>query len=423
MNDPGTVQEQFTEACTACGLCAAMCPPFSHRTVQLYDQEIQEQVREYLEGGSPTEAVRDRSRLCNECYKCVTDTCPQGLDPMRVNQLLRGLLHLDGTIPRPFIPPLDPQSSERIISSLLTTEQEYKRITTPFTKGSGKVIFFPGCNIYYQPHLLLTALDVFDSLADDWTFLPGLDHCCGNNHDSAGRINAGGEAMDELAATFGDRQVESVVVWCPTCSARFHHDGSDLPVISLARFVADHLPVALTDPGDADPVTLQEACKVAFLDLDPQAPRELLKLVTGAPVKEMERHGPGTVCCGWSLHTSLPDVGDEDRRQRLAEAADTGAKQVVTICHGCQWILDDPGCQPAVDVTNYVTLVGDALGISHEERCRVMRENDDVEVVLNSLREKLGGRFDLFPFDRKRIREAVESVLGGALAGRSQGRG
>jgi Fe-S oxidoreductase len=413
MNDPGTVQEQFTANCTACGLCAAMCPPLSHRTVQLSGQEVQEQVRDYLEGGSSTDAVIERSRLCNECYKCVTDTCPQGLDPMRVNQLLRGLLHGDGTVSRPFIPPQDPQSNERIVASLLTTEQEYKRITTPFTKGSGKVIFFPGCNIYYQPHLLLTALDVFDSLADDWTFLPGLDHCCGNNHDSAGRINAGGEAMDELAATFGDRQVESVVVWCPTCSARFHHDGSDLPVISLARFVADHLPAALTDPGDADPVTLQEACKVAFLDLDPQAPRELLEVVTGGTVKEMERHGKNTVCCGWSLHACLPDAGDEERRQRLAEAVATGTKQVVTVCHGCQWILDDADDTLGMKVVNYIRLVGEALGISHEERFRKLRETADPEIALEALCEEMGDRFERLPWEWTRIQAAIETLLGG----------
>jgi Fe-S oxidoreductase len=218
--------------------------------------------------------------------------------------------------------------------------------------------------------------------------------------------------MVELVTSLGGYQVETVVVWCPTCVARFYHDGSDLPVISFARFVADRLDIGPVDKsGSPVAVTLQEACKVGYLELDPQAPRELLKLVTGAPVREMDRHGTGTVCCGWSLHSCLPAIGDDERRQRLAEAAATGAKQVVTICHGCQWILDDPGCKPAVDVTNYVTLVGDALGISHEERSRIMRENDDVKVVLNSLREQMGDRFDSLPFDRERIRKAVENVL------------
>jgi heterodisulfide reductase subunit D len=418
MNDPGTVQEEFTANCTACGLCAAMCPPLSHRTVQLSDVEIQEQVREYLEAGPPTEAVCDRSRLCNECYKCVTDTCPQGLDPMRVNQLLRGLLNQDGTVPRPFIPPLDPQSSERIISSLLTTEEEFKRITTPSVKGDGRVVFSPGCNIYYQPHLLLTALDICDRIASDWSFLPGLTHCCGNNHDSSGRLVAGANAMEELVSSLGGSGVQTIVVWCPTCAARFHHDGSDLPVISFARFVADRLNDGLVDKSEVSvTVTLQEACKVGYLELDPLAPRELLKLVTGAPVREMDRHGTGTVCCGWSLHSWLPAIGDEDRRQRLGEAAATGAGTLVTVCHGCQWILDSPGIDPAVRIVNYIRLVGEALGIRHEERCRKLREIGDTEAILNFVRRDMGDRFGRLPFDSEQIRQTVESVLGSTYWG------
>jgi ferredoxin len=125
------IRNNFTDRCTACGFCAAMCPAFFHRTPDVSNTEVQKQVRSYLEGGVPERAVKERSRLCNECYKCVTDTCPEGLDPMRINQLLRGLLHKEGIAPRPFIPPSDPQSNERIIAALLTTEEEYRRITTP----------------------------------------------------------------------------------------------------------------------------------------------------------------------------------------------------------------------------------------------------------------------------------------------------
>jgi Fe-S oxidoreductase len=388
-----------------------MCPPFSHRTVEVSDQETQEQVRDFLEGGSLTNAVRERSQLCNECYKCVTDTCPQGLDPMRINQLLRGLLHDEGVVPRPFIPPSDPQSNERIIAALLTTEEEYKRITTPIVKGAGRNLFFPGCNIYYQPNLLLTALDILDLIADDWTFLPGLDHCCGNNHDSSGRLAAGAKAMEELSASLIDAEVDTVAVWCPTCAARFHHDGSDLPVISFARLVADRLAGFIKEKGSAGTVTLHEVCKEAYLGLDPQAPRELLNLVATEPVLEMPRHGPETVCCGWSLHQNQPETGDEERRQRLAEAVATGAKTLVTVCHGCQWILDSPGVDADVRIVNYIRLAGEALGIRHEERFRKLREMDDPEKILKVVREMMGERFDQLPFDRERIRQAVESVL------------
>ena len=388
-----------------------MCPPYSHRTVKISDQDVQEQLRDFLEGGPATDAVCERSRLCNECYKCVTDTCPMYLDPMRVNQLLRGLLHDQGVVPISFIPPSDPQSSERIIAAILTTDEEYQRITTPKVKGSGRVLFFAGCNIYYQPNLLLTALDILEQITDDWAYLPGLDHCCGNNHDSAGRLSAGQEAMEELTASLKNAAVETVVVWCPTCAARFHHDGSDLPVISFARFVADNIGGLIKEGGSAGAVTLQEACKVAYLDLDPQAPRELLNMLTNEPVREMPRHGPDTVCCGWSLHQNQPEAGEEDRQKRLTEASSTGAKTLVTVCHGCQWVLDAPDVDPAVRIVNYIHLVGDALGIHHEDKYRKLRKFEDADAIFHFVRGEMGDRFDQLPFDLVRIRKALENML------------
>lgn len=361
----------------------------------------------------PEKAVQERSRLCNECYKCVTDTCPEGLDPMRINQLLRGLLHKEGIVPRPFIPPSDPQSNERIIAALLTTEEEYKRITTPTVRGKGSVLFFSGCNIYYQPDLLLTALDVLDKITDDWVFLPGMDLCCGNNYDSAGRLADGHDALQELAGSLEDADVEMVALWCPTCSARFHHDGSDLPVISFARFMADRLPGLLDKDRTPVPVTLQEACKAGYLGLDPGAPRELLELVSGSPVMEMPRHGKETVCCGWSLHLWQPDAGDENRRQRLAEALATGAETLVTVCHGCQWIMDTDRDDADISVVNYVRLMGEVLGIHHEERFREVREAGDLEKAMGVIHRAMGKGFDQLPFSQERIREAVESLLGG----------
>jgi heterodisulfide reductase subunit D len=413
-----SLRNEFSTRCTACGICAEMCPAFAHRTENTSFREVQEKVRGYLKGAPPTDAVLERCRLCDECYQCAGDTCPQGLDPMRVNQLVRGLLNDQGFVPRPFIPPSEPQSFERIISALLTTEAEYRRITTPAVKGDGRVLFFPGCNIYYQPDLLLTAMDVLDLLSENWVFLPGLDHCCGSNYDSAGRLCAGSKAMKELSDTLEKTGVQKIVLWCPTCAARFYHGGSKLPVVSLSRFLADHAAVLIREMTRGG-LTLHEACKVPYLGLDPGAPRELLKLLSGKPVREMPRHGQRTVCCGWSLHQHRPEAGKEQRRERLAEAAATGARTLVTVCHGCQWILDAPGVTSDVRVINYIRLMGKSLGIRHPARSRELREMGSSDAIVDKIRENMGDRFDRLPFDGERIREAVGRILAGVFWNRA----
>ena len=416
MKDQETARKEFTDLCTACGLCAVICPPFAHRSVLDSGQEIQMHVRSYLEGDPPANAVLERSQLCNECFLCVTDTCPQGLDPMRTNQLLRGLLHDQGVVPRPFIAPSDSQSCERIVAALLTTEEEYRRITTPAIKGDGRILFFSGCNIYYQPNLLLTAMDILDLIADDWTFLPGLDHCCGSNYDFAGRLEAGSEALEGLASTMRETGFEMIVVWCSTCALRLHRDGFDLPVFSFARLAADRLGTLLAGKPFVGGVTIQEPCKDAYMGMDPHAPREVLKLVAGEPVREMARHGRDTVCCDWALHQHQPKVWDENMKERMAEAEATGAQTLATVCHGCQWIMDRPGIDTNMEVVNYIRLVGEALGIHHRERFRELRELGSPEAAIHSIRNEMGDRFDRLPFDPDRIMEAVEILMGGFYA-------
>jgi Fe-S oxidoreductase len=301
---------------------------------------------------------------------------------------------------------------ERIVATLLTTEEEYKRITTPIVKGDGRVLFFPGCNIYYQPNLLLTALDVLEMIVGDWCFLPGLDYCCGSNHDSSGYLTAGGEAMKRLWSRFQEVEPEFVVVWCSTCSVRFQHAGSDLPMITFARLLADRLGGFLEGRYISDSVTLHEVCKVAYLGMDPGAPRELLNLVSGEPVREMTRHGRETVCCGWILHQVLRQAGDKERNDRLAEAASTGADVLVTVCHGCQWVLDKPGADSTIRVVNYIHLVGEAMGIRHRERFRELHAMGDLERIMNSIQREIGDRFNQLPFDRSQVIQAVETLLG-----------
>lgn len=413
MKNPESLRREFTELCTACGLCADMCPPFSHRSVPGTGQEIQQQIRSYLGSDPPTNAVIERSRLCNECYLCVTDTCPQGLNPMRTNQLLRGLLHKQEVDPRPFVPPSAPQSFERIATALLTTEEEYRRITTPVVKGDGRLLFFPGCNIYYQPNLLLTAMDVLDMITDDWTFLPGLSHCCGSNWDSAGRLDGGLDVLEELASAMGKTGYETVVVWCSTCSVRLNRAGFDIPVVSFARLVADRL-ARLPDKKNLDGrVTLQEPCKDAYLGLDSEAPREVLRQLSGEPVREMARHGRNTVCCGWALRLHEPEAWNEHHERRLAEARAAGAETMATVCHGCQWIMDKPRAGTGMRVINYLSLAGEAMGISHPERFRKLRQKGSPEAAIDYLRREMGDRFEKLPFDRDRILETVEILMEG----------
>jgi Fe-S oxidoreductase len=331
---------------------------------------------------------------------------------MRTNQLLGGILNDQGVDLKPFVSPSDPDSYERVAAALLTTEDEYERITTQKVKGDGRLLFFSGCNIYYQPNLLLTALDFLEVSVDGWSFLPGLELCCGSNHDSAGRLNDGSEAIEILMRTMMEGEFEGIVVWCSTCALRLRQKGFQKPVMTFARLVADNLADQLRDRSLHGGVTLQEPCKDAYMDMDTDAPREVLGMLAGEPVREMIHHGRDTVCCGWALSQHRPEAWAGELLERLDEARATGARTMATVCHGCQWLMDRPFDAPDVSVVNYITLVGEALGISHPERFSVLRKSGTVEDALTSIQREMGSRFDQLPFEEGRIRETVGILMG-----------
>ncbi len=73
-------------------------------------------------------------------------------------------------------------SAQRVLASVQVSGSDYNKITTSGNKQSARYVFFAGCNVYFQPEKILNALDIMDAIGDDYTFLPGLDYCCGDSH-------------------------------------------------------------------------------------------------------------------------------------------------------------------------------------------------------------------------------------------------
>ena len=96
----------------------------------------------------------------------------------------------------PFSDSQQPESPQRILASVQVSEAEYKRITTPTPEQDVKYVFFPGCNVYFQPEKILNALDIMEAIGDSHAFLPGLDYCCGDNYLFFGLQKEGGCAAD-----------------------------------------------------------------------------------------------------------------------------------------------------------------------------------------------------------------------------------
>ena len=84
-------KQRFLENCVQCGLCAEECPILPYTDIsEISAQDIQEGVFDLMDGGIPNHQAYTKAFACMECFKCTTDVCPEDLNPMLVNELIKG---------------------------------------------------------------------------------------------------------------------------------------------------------------------------------------------------------------------------------------------------------------------------------------------------------------------------------------------
>jgi Fe-S oxidoreductase len=347
-----------------------------------------------------------------ECFKCVDNCCPEGLDPLLVNEIIKWEYRRNHVIETSYVDPKDSAVAQRVLASTQVSPEEYKRIFTATDKGTARYVFFPGCNVYFQPEKVLTALDIMGLITEDYAFVPGLDFCCGEVHLFSGAIERADKTSEELINTLSSYDPDTVILWCPTCHCRFEKTISparEIPfkIRSFPQFIAENMDkLPLRNHLDRT-VTLHEACKSAFTGVDLTGPRDVLKKIPGVRFIEMPRHAKNTVCCGSGAVVFFPKSFEAVRDERLAEAAQTNADSVVDICHFCHQVF--AGEEPKYSYTsvNYVTLLAEAIGIQREDKLKKYIQLGDLDRVLEEAKEFV----EKSPYSHDTIMEALHKLL------------
>ncbi len=144
----------------------------------------------------------------------------------------------------------------------------------------------------------------------------------------------------------------TIVTACPHCFNTIGNEygqlGGHFTVVHhstfLAGLVADGRLTPETIDGRAQTtLTYHDACYLARYNDVMADPRAVLSAVPGAEVREMERHGRGTFCCGagggrmWMEENRGTRINSERTRQAL----ETGADTIATACPFCLVMMRD----------------------------------------------------------------------------------
>ncbi|MDR3176588.1 MAG: (Fe-S)-binding protein [Desulfovibrio sp.] len=365
--------------CIRCGSCVTGCRAVAFSGKDIDPVAVQDEIINFLRGGNELgPAAQFKFKSCMRCYGCLDLRCPIGLNPMLIVELVARKMQLAKE--NPWSMPLYPVHAA--LAEKRSSAAEYARISELSPKPESGLVFFPGCNVYKQPDKLLNALDILDAIGKDYSFLPGLAYCCGasarGNSGDAAWLQESAEKLFGLAEELGAKRM---VFWCHTCLSVLYNQVKlfyrpPFECLSFSAYVAENLDVLEFPAARPCRVAFHEPCKNAYMGLDLESPRKVLRAIPGTELVEMEHEGRNTLCCGGRATGSMPDLARGLVDARFAEAKAGGAQVLVDLCHNCHEFLFSaararPEAASGLAVENFAGYVARAMGRGRED-CLVL---------------------------------------------------
>jgi Fe-S oxidoreductase len=176
------------------------------------------------------------------------------------------------------------------------------------------------------------------------------ENCDGNEALALGEKGVFQSLVEKNLQSFQRLGVKKVITLTPHA---YHAFKNDYPKDAYAFEVFHYTQVlgaqakklsALTTPSSIR-VTFHDPCYLGRHNKEYQAPRKILKSISGLQLLEMGRVKENAFCCGGgggNFFTDLLGSGAESpARARVREAADTNASILAVACPNCAKMLDD----------------------------------------------------------------------------------
>ncbi len=404
-------QEVLSE-CISCGLCIKACQVIEREDFTIDEKELQKKTLRCLDEPFESDALYYKAYSCMGCFKCMDNICPKGLKPMVINEIIKCDYSDHGFETPVYMDPLGEHSRQRLLASIQTDETSLKRILTKEIKEDAEILFFPGCNVYYQPDKLLAALDIMDHIGKSYSFLPGLDYCCGNIQMLTGDMDASSDAYRDCIDAIRDSKAKKVVFWCGSCICRLDgilkdHEDYDFEMITFAQYMTENMDALDFKKPINQKLAVHDACKNVYAGIDQVGPREVLEKIEGVTLVEKYDSKKGDLCCG--ISSPMLENNNMKRLQKecLQKTADTGADVLVDVCHTCHNMFLNNKQDEPFEYASYVNLIANALGYEHKDFYQELKDQTSIDEFMKKVKPFL----DQSPFDQDLIKKEIEAFF------------
>lgn len=381
----------FAGKCNNCGLCLEACPAFPFRnTGGILPATVMEGITGFLKGEPVTDEARKTVQACaGNCRACVR-ACPLGLAPQAafISAVIR--LHRTEGLPIPgYIKPgyrLNFGNSFRSMQ-IKPGEERWLR-KAPANPPQADLVWFAGCNVACMPHLLLETAGILDAMGVEFVGLAGGDLCCGGPATMWGHLELLERFGTDLVSNIAAFRPKTALFSCPSCSKALSGSISriaDVPFecLELGQFLVDNLEqIPFAHPVNKV-VTLHDSCHTIHNKVY-ENPRALLKAIPGLTFVEMEHNRDDALCCGGRPEATPSEVFEARRRLPLKEAEATKANILATQCIGCQRHFAPLEHQYHFEISNYISLVAESVGVRQKDRFKPLVNAGSVSQALSA---------------------------------------
>jgi heterodisulfide reductase subunit D len=387
-------KQDILEKCTRCGKCVEVCPMTDYTEVRDADPvHVVSQVINLLATGETSPEAEAWTQSCAKSGTCIP-ACPEGVNPRKMLSLAN--LELKRRRAR-----TDPLAARRaaqdhfkalrdaiqlMLKVQLMPADIQRLLPGPIHQRQrpADVVFYFGCNILRTPDIALTVLDVLDRLDVDYEVLGGTGNCCGITFMRAGEADIAHAQASQTLHNMAAFQPREILSWCASCNVHMHDfvptsEQPEAPMRHVTSYLAeriDELQTLFVHPVHKR-VALHEHDGVDGVVTDV---RRLLQAIPGlewVPIPQL--HDQGHMCSGLA---TTPAAKNNVHRVVLEQAAAAGVDVLADIYHACHRELAAAEANYPFAIQNFISLIGEAMGTTHEDVYKRMMIYRDLEQIM-----------------------------------------
>ena len=380
------------DACVSCGRCDEVCPAYladpdyfsPRQLIARMKTQLDEADAAGADEGEKADIVGgafDEEFIwhCRTCGACV-EVCPAMIEHVdTLVELRRNEVLIQGRIPEeagramrlfetggnPFGP-----HSERTD----WIERSGLRVVKP--GESVDVLYWIGCCVTFDPQKHRIAEDLCripERCGVDYGVLGADERCCGDPARILGQEMVFQQAAREQIALLGQRSFRTLLTGCPHCYNVFKNEypqfGASYNVVHHTEFIRGLIESGGIRPGGGaeGKMVYHDPCYLGRYQGIYEAPRSVLRALTGAESAEMKNRREKSLCCGAGGGHYFMDLkrGERINNLRVQQARAVGADTIVTGCAYCLHMLQDSlkllNCDESMRIVDIASLTAERL--------------------------------------------------------------